>query len=194
MRVHLLLYDGFAERDAIGALDVLYAARAAGADVSVELVRLASATVTSAHGLSRHVPLRVEPTPVPDVLVVPGAPWLAEPAVAGWAEQQRRRIAEALAMRHRSGTALAAAGTGVLLLADAGLLDGRPVAAAAAVRDALAAAGARVVEAAAVDDGDLLSACGAAAGLELGLLLVERAAGADAARAAGVAVEHERRA
>jgi transcriptional regulator GlxA family with amidase domain len=194
MHGQILLYDGFAERDAIGALDVFQAARAAGSALIVDFVRLGSATVTSAAGLTRHVPSRLEPAPVPGFLVVPGAPWLSEAPPAPWAELQRRRLAEALAIYAGSGSALAGVGWGALLLADAGVLRGKRVAASGLRAEALRGAGADAVAGAAiVEDGAILTAAGATAGMDAALRLVARFAGDAIAGIAAAGLEHERR-
>jgi transcriptional regulator GlxA family with amidase domain len=56
----------------------------------------------------------------------------------------------------------------------------------------LRAAGARVVEARVVDDGDLVTAGGVTAGIDLALWLVERHFGAELATAVATEMEHTR--
>jgi transcriptional regulator GlxA family with amidase domain len=83
--------------------------------------------------------------------------------------------------------------TGALLLAAAGLVDGRPAITHHGAIDDLRAAGATVVRARVVDDGDLVTAGGVTSGLDLVLHLVERHFGAAAALAAEHELEYERR-
>jgi transcriptional regulator GlxA family with amidase domain len=193
MHIQILLYDGFDELDALGSLQVLQRANQAGAALRIELVRLGSATVTSGQGLQLHVPRLPEPGRPPGLLLLPGAGWLGEAQLSGWAEGERRRIATVVAAHHQAGTVIATVGSAAAFLAAAGLLDGRAATAYRWVRDELRAAGAEWVEAHVVDEGDLVSSRGATAGLDLALWLVERYAGAKTAHAVEWAIEHERR-
>jgi transcriptional regulator GlxA family with amidase domain len=80
-----------------------------------------------------------------------------------------------------------------MLLAAAGLLEGRPaITHHGAIAD-LEVAGARVVHARVVDDGDIVTAGGVTSGLDLVLHLAERLFGSDAALAAERELEYERR-
>jgi transcriptional regulator GlxA family with amidase domain len=80
-----------------------------------------------------------------------------------------------------------------MLLAAAGLLDGRPaITHHSAIAD-LDAAGATIVHARVVDDGDVVTAGGVTSGLDLALHLVERHFGAPTALAAERELEYERR-
>jgi transcriptional regulator GlxA family with amidase domain len=64
-----------------------------------------------------------------------------------------------------------------MLLAEAGLLDGRPAVTHAGALDDLRATAATVVDARVVDDGDVLTAGGITSGIDLALHLVGRLAG-----------------
>jgi transcriptional regulator GlxA family with amidase domain len=80
-----------------------------------------------------------------------------------------------------------------MLAAEAGLTDGRrAITHHGAVAD-LADSGAEVVEARVVDDGDLVTAGGVTAGIDLSLWLVERELGAVAAEDLATFLEYERR-
>ncbi len=84
--------------------------------------------------------------------------------------------------------------TGAMLLARAGITDGRPATTHAAAFDHLAADGARVDrEARVVDDGDLLTCGGVTSGLDLAFHLVEREWGGELADGIARLMEHERR-
>ncbi len=71
-----------------------------------------------------------------------------------------------------------------MLLAAAGLVEGRHAITHHGALADLEAAGAHVVRARVVDDGDLVTAGGVTSGLDLALHLVERLFGSDAALAA----------
>ena len=80
-----------------------------------------------------------------------------------------------------------------MLLAAAGLLEGRPATTHHTALADLRAAGADVVEARVVDDGDVVTAGGVTSGLDLVLWLVERHFGPALAVAAERELEYERR-
>jgi transcriptional regulator GlxA family with amidase domain len=80
-----------------------------------------------------------------------------------------------------------------MILAAAGLTDGRPATTHHAAIEDLRATGARIVDARVVDDGDLLTAGGVTSGLDLALWLVEREAGPALAQRVAEDLEHERR-
>jgi transcriptional regulator GlxA family with amidase domain len=81
-----------------------------------------------------------------------------------------------------------------MLLASAGLLTGRPAITHRSALDDLRAAGADVREGERfVDDGDILTAAGVTAGIDLALYLVAQARGAAAAEAAAREMEWEGR-
>jgi putative intracellular protease/amidase len=130
---------------------------------------------------------------VPGVLLVPGGGWFdAGPGVR--ALVQGGALPRLVAALHAGGTTVASVCTGAMLLGAAGLLAGRPAVTNAGALDDLAAFGADVrADARVVDDGDLLTAGGPLAGVDLALRLVERALGAPAARDAAARIEHDRR-
>jgi putative intracellular protease/amidase len=125
-QIVIVLYDGFDELDAIAPYDVFSNAAARGCDLDVSLRTLDPADlITASHGL------RVEPDGLladadPDVLVVPGGGWNDRAEASAWAEAQKGDLADAVADFHDRGATLAAVCTGGMLLAEAGVLDGRP--------------------------------------------------------------------
>ncbi|SFK88647.1 DJ-1/PfpI family protein [Halogranum rubrum] len=192
--IAILLYDGFDELDAIAPYEVFQNAAALGADFSVRLVTLDDRTqVTASHGL------RVEPDGTldfddrPDVLVVPGGGWNSRSEAGAWAEAERGVVPDAVATLHDSGVTVASVCTGGMLLARAGLTDGRPAVTHASAVDDLRDSGADVVDARVVDDGDLLTAGGVTSGLDLALHLVDRLAGSAIADRVATEIEYERR-
>lgn len=193
--IEILCFDGFEELDAIGPYEVLQVAASRGVSLDVSLVTLeARDRVTAANGL------RIDPDGVlsvaapPDVVVVPGGGWNDRGSAGAWAEAERGAVPDALAGLHDAGTTLAAVCTGGMLLARAGVLDGRPAVTHAGALDDLREAGAEVVDARYVDDGDVLTAGGITAGLDLALRLIERLADAETADAVATHMEYEWRA
>jgi len=213
VRIHVLVYDGFDELDAIGPYEVFANAGAAGADATVQLATVdLRSSVTASHGL-RVTPDVVLPSPDdeagrPDLLVVPGGGWNAGAAgdaegtddgdgggavVGARAEAKRGTIPDAAAALHGAGTTVAAVCTGGMLLAESGLLDGRPAVTHAGALDDLRATAAEVVDARVVDDGDVLTAGGVTSGLDLAFHVVAREFGDDVAEQVATEMEYEPR-
>ncbi len=195
MKIQILLYDGFDELDAIAPFEVLRAAARGLDGWQVELVTLDGAPeVTAAHGLRINTGdgrLRVEHRP--DVLVIPGGGWAGRAPQGARAEAERGAMRDALRELYRAGTTLASVCTGAMLLAAAGLLQGRPAVTHHSALDDLQTHGATFVRARVVDDGAIVTAGGVTSGLDLALWLVERFAGPEAAHAAETRLEYERR-
>jgi transcriptional regulator GlxA family with amidase domain len=80
-----------------------------------------------------------------------------------------------------------------MLLAEAGVTDGRRAVTHAGAIDELRDSGAEVVDARVVDDGDLLSAGGVTSGIDLALYVVEREFGREVADRVATVIEYERR-
>jgi transcriptional regulator GlxA family with amidase domain len=176
-RVEIVVFDGVEELDALGPYEVFSVARQAGADLEVRLVTYNEADrIRAAHGLVFHPQGRLDERA--DVVVVPGGGWSNRADRGAWQVAEEGTLPKQLARLHRRGTLiLASVCTGGMLLAKAGLLQGRRAITHADAVDELAASGARVVKARVVDDDDLVSAGGVTSGIDLALHLVERLAG-----------------
>ena len=187
MHAEILIFDGFEELDALGPLSVL---SLAGFDVS--LVTLERAEVVSgAHGTRVYADAALSDRP--RLLVVPGGGWNDRAGRGAWAEAARGEMPAAIRRCHSAGSQLAGVCTGTMLIAATGLLTGRRAVTHHLALDELAASGARVVgHARVVDDGEIVTAGGVTAGIDMALWLVEREL--DAATAARVAgeIEHPR--
>lgn len=110
----------------------------------------------------------------PDLLLVPGNGWLAQALRGTRAEIARGAIPATLTELHQNGTTLVSICTGVLLVAAAGLVAGRPATTHHGARGALSAAGATVIAMRVVDDGDVITSGGVTSGLDLALWVLER--------------------
>ena len=198
MRVAILLYDGFDELDAVGPYEVFDNAGRFGGNISVSYVTLEPRDpVTASHG-TRIVPDGVLPDPdapdAPDLLLVPGGGWNdRDEEASAWAEAQRGDVPGTLAAYADAGRRLAGVCTGGMLLAEAGVTDGRPAVTHAGALDELRATDAEVIDARVVDDGDLTTAGGVTSGIDLALHLVEREAGPEVADRIATVMEYERR-
>lgn len=193
MDVTIVVFDGFDAMDAIGPFEVFGHARET-ADLEVGLYTLEDRdSVASSHGL------RVEPDgPLgadesqPDVLIVPGGGY-NDRAEAGVRAQLEGQLPERVAAYHADGGLVASVCTGAMVLAAAGLTDGRPAVTHHGAIDDLRESGAAVQEARVVDDGDIVTAGGITAGIDLALHLLERLVGADVAESVADTMEYERR-
>jgi transcriptional regulator GlxA family with amidase domain len=193
--IDILCFDGFEELDAIGPYEAFQIAAGRGAPLDVSRVTLDGRDrVTAANGLGIEPDGVVSLADPPDVVVVPGGGWNDRDAAGARAEAERGAIPAALADLHDAGTTVAAVCTGGMLLARAGLLDGRPAVTHAGALDDLREAGAEVVDARYVDDGDVLTAGGITSGLDLALHLIERLVDAETADAVATHMEYDRRA
>jgi transcriptional regulator GlxA family with amidase domain len=194
MRIEILVFPGVDEQDALGPFEVLRNASSAGADFSTRLVTLeGEPEITGAHGLQFCSQGSLGSSGLPDILVVPGGGWNDRAPQGTWAEAQRGLIPQAIARCYREGSMLASVCTGAMLLANTGILRGRHATTHHGAIEQLREAGANVVEARVVDDGDIITAGGVTSGLDLALWLVERFAGRPIAAKVEKEMEYERR-
>lgn len=196
--IHILVYDGFDELDAVGPFEVFDYAREYGAVLEASYRTLEpTEQVTASHG-TRIVPDGTLPEPdapgAPDLLVVPGGGWNArDESASAWVQAERGEIPRALKAHHQAGARVAGVCTGAMLLSAAGITVGRPAVTHASALAELEAAGADVRDARVVDDGDLLTAGGVTSGLDLALHVVDELAGSEVADRVATAIEYERR-
>ncbi|MGI8413116.1 MAG: DJ-1/PfpI family protein [Solirubrobacteraceae bacterium] len=173
MRVDVVVYDGLDELDALGPLEVLRSAGAAGADIVTRLVtRVRCAEVTGAFGLAFRPDAIYEPGA--DVLLVPGGGWVDRAPRGAWAETQEGGWLPTLADAARDGCVMAGVCTGTMILAHAGVIGTRRASTHHTALSELAATGAQVVDERVVDEGSLITSGGVTAGLDLSLWIVER--------------------
>jgi transcriptional regulator GlxA family with amidase domain len=167
-RIAIAVWDGVEELDFAGPFEVLTAwSRMSERPISVRTVASSAATVCCAHDL------RVVPDTTwadvgkLDLLVLPGGDTRPLQADDGFLERLRGVAG--------SGTLMTSVCTGALVYAKAGLLDGRPATTHWGALDRLADLGVNVDrEARFVDDGDVVTAAGVSAGIDMALHLVAR--------------------
>lgn len=194
VRIEIVVFDGFDELDALGPFEVLMNAAAAGADFLVSLASWSEKTeVVGAHGLRLAVEIGLSAAAPPDVVIVPGGGWIDRNPLGARAEVERGVIPSRLADLHRAGTTIATVCTGAMLVATTGLLRGRAAITHHGAIEELRAAGAEVVPARVVDDGEFVTCGGVTSGIDLAVWLVERFAGAQVAHAVECEMEYERR-
>jgi transcriptional regulator GlxA family with amidase domain len=129
----------------------------------------------------------------PGLVIVPGGGYW-DPGAGVRQQIADGALAARLLALHAAGTVLASVCTGAMLLSAAGLLRDRPAVTNKLALGLLARDGAQVrQEARVVDDGDIITAGGPMAGVDLAVRIVERYLGPDAALAAAGRLEHEQR-
>lgn len=176
----IVLFPDAEELDAIGPWEVLaFWTRSFPDDgYAVSCLSRAGGLVPLAKGLTVQAHHSFADAPPLDVLLYPGgqgiAPLLQDERELDWVRQQRAVV-----------PLLTSVCTGSLLYAAAGLLAGRPATSHWASLDMLAGLDPSIDvrrDARFVDDGDLVTAAGVSAGIDMALHLIVRLVGADRAR------------
>jgi len=204
MLAQIVLFDGFDPLDVIAPYEVLSAGgMVTDGSLEAELVSAEGAReVPSGLGsLSLRATARLEPQRA-DLVVVPGAAGRVPdenettdediPVILGRTLDTGlpALLKEAL---DRPGLTVATVCGGSMVLAMAGLIEGRPATTHHLGLDLLEAAGATPIDARVVDDGDLVTGAGVTSGLDLGLYLLERELGPRVALTVEKLFAHERR-
>ena len=148
----------------------------------VRLTGLRTGAISCRDGVSLHPAIAAADVTAPDLVVVPG---LDDDLAASFTEN--RGWVPWLARWHAGGAKIASSCTGAFLVADAGLLNGRPATTHWMFADELRRRYPAVnvtADQMIVDTGDVISSGGATAFLNLVLYLVERFAGHDHANLA----------
>jgi transcriptional regulator GlxA family with amidase domain len=219
MLAQIVLFDGFDLLDVLAPFEVLHAGgMASGGALRAELVSAEGPreVVSGVGGVPLRATAALEPARA-DLVVVPGAAGRvgepgevpghdadAAPDAGEWREDEfipvllGRTLNTDLpgllkAAMDRPETTVATVCGGSLVLAMAGLLEGRYATTHHMGLDMLDAAGVNAVRARVVDDGDLVTGAGVTSGLDLGLYLLERELGPRIAHAVEELFAYERR-
>jgi transcriptional regulator GlxA family with amidase domain len=181
MEIAIVLFDRLAALDAVGPYEVL--SRIPGAQIAFVAEQPGSVrTDTGQLGLLADAALAEHPHP--DVVLVPGGP--------GQMEQMRNEpLLRWLREVHETSTWTVGVCTGSLILAAAGLLDGKRATAHWTALDELGRLGVEVVRERYVFDGKLVTTAGVSAGLDMALALAARIAGEQVAQAIQLGIEYD---
>jgi transcriptional regulator GlxA family with amidase domain len=180
MKIAIPLYDRFTALDAIGPYEVL--SRLPGARLS--FVAAAPGPVQTDNGMLTLVAEQAfAQLPDPDIVLVPGGPGEV-------AERAGGELLEWLRAAARGATWTTSVCTGALILAAAGLLDGRRATTHWLAFDQLRALGAEPVDERVVFDGNIVTAAGVSAGIDMALALAARIAGEQVAQAIQLGIEY----
>ncbi len=187
--IAILLFDGAEELDVVGPWDVLahwtQAHPEDGWDVS--LVSRIGEPVRCAKGMTIGAQHSYDDLPTLDALVYPGGrgtrAHLQDTAQLDWVRAQRE-----------SAPLMTSVCTGSLVYAAAGLLRGRPATTHWSALDLLVELDPSIEarpDDRFVDDGDLITAAGVSAGIDMALHLVDRLAGTDRARSVRRGIQYD---
>ncbi|EGX55110.1 4-methyl-5(B-hydroxyethyl)-thiazole monophosphate biosynthesis enzyme [Streptomyces zinciresistens K42] len=183
MQIAILLHDRFTALDAVGPYEMLSRVPRARVDFVAEAagpVRADTGFLTLMAGKA------LADVPRPDVVVVPGGPGTA-------AETGNVALLDWLRTADATSTWTTSVCTGSLLLAAAGLLDGRRATSHWLTLDLLARFGALPAGERVVQDGKYVTAAGVSSGIDMGLTLVGRIAGDERARTVQLLTEYDPR-
>jgi len=194
LRVQVVMFDGVEEQDFAGPYEVFsLAGRISGGAVTVSYVTGSRPrTVTASFGTRIQVRSGWSPADA-DLIVVPGGGFARPDGPGVWAEIAGGVLPRALATAARPGLIIASLCTGAILLAEAGLVGGRPCTTHTGAKQELSTRGGLVKNARVVDDGNLVTAAGITSGLDLALHLVHREVGAEVAVRAEEILEYQAR-
>ncbi|WP_232664457.1 DJ-1/PfpI family protein [Pseudonocardia sp. TRM90224] len=178
MDIAYVLYPNMTALDLVGPYEVL-----GHPTVRRHFVAASTGPVRCDNGLTLHADTTFAELPGADVIVVPGSSrWrdaLTDTTMIDW-----------LAAAHPSATWTTSVCSGSTLLGKAGVLAGRRATSHWAVRDTLAADGATVVDERVVIDGDVITAAGVSAGIDMALTLAATLWGTETAELIQLALEY----
>ncbi|MDQ6810616.1 MAG: DJ-1/PfpI family protein [Actinomycetota bacterium] len=181
MDIAILLYDRVTALDAIGPYEVL--SRLPGA--SLAFVGAQAGAIKTDNGFLTLVAERsIDEVKEPDIVLVPGGPGEVATRAGGPALEWLRAV-------HETSTWTTSVCTGSLILAAAGVLEGKRATSHWLALDALGELGAEPVAQRVVFDGKIVTAAGVSAGIDMALALVARIAGDQVAQAIQLGIEYD---
>ena len=189
MQIAIAVFDGAEELDFVGPWEVLTMWRDISSDDEIEVVLVGESTetVTCAKGMRVLPDTSWDDLGAVDVLVYPGGRG-TRPQLGDETIRARMR-----ALKER-GTLMSSVCTGSLVYADAGLLDGLPATTYWTAFDTLVSLG-RDIEPRPgdrfVDTGEVITAAGVSAGIDMALHLVGRLSSPDKAREVRRAIQYD---
>jgi transcriptional regulator GlxA family with amidase domain len=179
--IAILLFDRLTALDAIGPYEVL--SRLPGAQVTFVAAE-PGIKRTDVGSLGLVADAALDAVDRPDIVVVPGGPGQAD-------QMDHEHTLSWLRAVHEHTRWTTSVCTGSLLLAAAGLLEGRRATTHWQALDSLAALGVTAVAERYVIDGKIVTAAGVSAGIDMALVLAAEVAGDDIAQAIQLGTEYD---
>jgi putative intracellular protease/amidase len=181
MNVAILVYERFTALDAVGPYEVLSRLPHA----SLTFVAQEAGPVRSDNGiLTLLVESSTDDVEAPDIVLVPGGPGEVAARAGGPVLDWLRSV-------HETSTWTTSVCTGSLILAAAGLLEGKRATSHWLALEQLGRLGAVPVAERVVFDGKLVTAAGVSAGIDMALTLAARIAGDQVAQAIQLGIEYD---
>ncbi|HLB20960.1 MAG TPA: DJ-1/PfpI family protein [Solirubrobacteraceae bacterium] len=181
MNTAILLYDGFTALDAIGPYEVL--SRLPGARATFVAAEPGPVR-TDNDMLSLVADCSLQDMTAPEIVLVPGGPGEVAARAGGPALEWLRAA-------HQTSRWTTSVCTGSLILATAGLLEGKRATSHWLALDALGDLGAEAVGERVVFDGKIVTAAGVSAGIDMALTLAREIAGEQVAQAIQLGIEYD---
>jgi transcriptional regulator GlxA family with amidase domain len=181
VQIAILVYDRLTALDAVGPYEVL--SRLPEAE-TVFVAAEPGPKRTDTGALAIVADRSIDEVPTPDIVLVPGGPGQTALMDDGPVHEWLRSADE-----HTTWTTSVC--TGSLILAAAGLLEGRRATTHWLALDRLAEYGATPVKERVVEDGKIVTAAGVSAGIDMGLALGARVAGDEMAMAIQLGIEYD---
>lgn len=181
MQIAIVLFDRFTALDAVGPYETL--GRLPGAEV-VFVAEQTGPVRTDTGNLALTADKTLAEVEHPDIVVVPGGPGQTP-------QMENQAVLDWLRTADATSTWTTSVCTGSLLLAAAGLLDGRRATSHWLALDFLKQFGAEPTGERVVFDGKYVTAAGVSAGIDMGLTLLGRIAGDEHAQAVQLLTEYD---
>ncbi|MEU3246224.1 MULTISPECIES: DJ-1/PfpI family protein [unclassified Streptomyces] len=181
MQIAIVLYDRFTALDAVGPYETLGRLPGAG---TVFVAERTGPVRNETGDLALTADRSLDEVPHPDIVVVPGGPGQTP-------QMDNRVLLDWLRAADATSTWTTSVCTGSLLLAAAGLLDGRRATSHWLALGTLAEFGAEPTGERVVFDGKYVTAAGVSSGIDMGLHLLGRIAGDEHAQAVQLLTEYD---
>ncbi|MFF1677748.1 DJ-1/PfpI family protein [Streptomyces sp. NPDC058256] len=181
MQIAIVLFDRFTALDAVGPYETL--GRLPGAEV-VFIAEQTGPVRTDTGNLALTADKTLAEVEHPDIVVVPGGPGQTP-------QMENQALLDWLRAADATSTWTTSVCTGSLLLAAAGLIEGRRATSHWLALDFLKQFGAEPTGERVVFDGKYVTAAGVSAGIDMGLTLLGRIAGDEHAQAVQLLTEYD---
>jgi putative intracellular protease/amidase len=179
--IAIFIYDRFTAMDAVGPYEVL--SRLPDAKLTF-VAEQAGPVRTDTRALALTADATIAQTHAPDIVLVPGGPGQAALMDDGPVHDWLRAV-------HATSTWTTSVCTGSLILAAAGLLEGKRATSNWQALEELRALGVDVVDERVVFDGKVVTSAGVTAGIDMALRMAARIGGDELAQAIQLGIEYD---
>jgi len=181
VQIAIAVFDQFTALDAVGPYQVL----AELPQTEVVTVATRPGPVRDDRSLTFQAAAAFDEVTEPDVIVVPGG------LITRRMVRDHHPVIDWIAAVHPTATWTTSVCTGAVLLAAAGVLTGRSATTHWIAYDQLTELGATPTDQRVVVDGDVVTAAGVSAGIDMALTLADRIGGATTAQAIQLGIEYD---